>query len=128
MRSAQVESGEWVPRRRAGSVPAGARQARPDDLAVQPTRKKEAADARFAVLHGGSEHGLAPGPWRTVRRTVAGPPGPVDEGPVDGSLFAAADWDGDGHAELALSGGGHWWFAEGADRDEASFAEPGRAD
>ncbi|MGW9673015.1 FG-GAP and VCBS repeat-containing protein [Streptomyces koyangensis] len=98
-----------------------------DDLAVQLTRKKEAADARFAVLHGGSEHGLASEPWRTFRRTVAEPSGPVDEGPVDGSLFAAADWDGDGQAELALFGGGHWWFTDGTDRDKASFVEPGRA-
>ncbi|MGW9343421.1 FG-GAP and VCBS repeat-containing protein [Streptomyces albidoflavus] len=97
-----------------------------DDLAVQLTRKKEAADARFAVLHGGSEHGLASEPWRTVRRTVAEPSGPVDEGPVDGSLFAAADWDGDGRAELALSGGGHWWFTDGTDRDKASFPKRGR--
>ncbi len=52
-----------------------------DDLAVQLTRKKEAADARFAVLHGGSDHGLASEPWRTVRRTVAEPSGPVDDGP-----------------------------------------------
>ncbi|MEU6433489.1 FG-GAP and VCBS repeat-containing protein [Streptomyces albidoflavus] len=99
-----------------------------DDLAVQLTRKKEAADARFAVLHGGSDHGLASEPWRTVRRTVAEPSAPVDEGPVDGSLFAAADWDGDGHAELALAGGGHWWFTDGTDRDTASFPEPGRGD
>ncbi|MEW2707787.1 FG-GAP and VCBS repeat-containing protein [Streptomyces koyangensis] len=98
-----------------------------DDLAVQLTRKKEAADARFAVLHGGSEHGLASEPWRTFRRTVAEPSGPVDEGPVDGSLFAAADWDGDGQAELALFGGGHWWFTDGTDRDKVSFVEPGRA-
>ncbi|MET9494430.1 VCBS repeat-containing protein [Streptomyces sp. NPDC006552] len=87
-----------------------------DDLAVQLTKKKEAADARFEVLRGGSGHGLGSRPWRATKRSAPG-----DEGPVDGTLFGARDWDGDGRAELALTGGGQWWITDGTDHDEATF-------
>ncbi|GAA4329308.1 FG-GAP-like repeat-containing protein [Streptomyces venetus] len=87
-----------------------------DDLAVQLTKKKETGDARIEVLRGGSEHGLGSKPWRSTKRSVPG----VD-GPVDGTLFAVHDFDGDGRAELALLGGDRWWITDGTDRDEASF-------
>ncbi|WP_406140101.1 FG-GAP and VCBS repeat-containing protein [Streptomyces sp. NBC_01089] len=87
-----------------------------DDLAVQLTRKKEAGDARIEVLRGGSEHGLGSKPWRATKRSVRG-----DDGPIDGTLAAVDDWDGDGRAELALTGGDRWWITDGTGRDEASF-------
>ncbi|PSM45346.1 hypothetical protein C6Y14_00630 [Streptomyces dioscori] len=87
-----------------------------DDLAVQLTRKKETGDARIEVLRGGSEYGLGSKPWRATRRSVPG-----DDGPRDGTLFAVNDWDGDGHAELALFGEDTWWITDGTNRDEASF-------
>ncbi|NEB75548.1 VCBS repeat-containing protein [Streptomyces sp. SID14478] len=87
-----------------------------DDLAVQLTKKKEAGDARIEVLRGGSEHGLGSKPWCATKRTAPG-----DDGPSDGVLFDAHDWDGDGRAELALFGGDRWWITDGTDRDEASF-------
>ncbi|MFF1922941.1 FG-GAP repeat domain-containing protein [Streptomyces sp. NPDC058221] len=87
-----------------------------DDLAVQLTKKKETGDARIEVLRGGSEHGLGSKPWRATERSVPG-----DDGPVDGTLFAVHDWDGDGHAEMALLGGDRWWITDGTDRDEVSF-------
>ncbi|GAA2333153.1 VCBS repeat-containing protein [Streptomyces kunmingensis] len=87
-----------------------------DDLAVQLTKKKEAGDARFEVLRGGSEHGLGSKPWRATKRSVPG-----DDGPADGALMAVDDWDRDGRAELALFGGSRWWITDGTDRDEASF-------
>ncbi|MFI0237747.1 FG-GAP repeat domain-containing protein [Streptomyces sp. NPDC016845] len=92
-----------------------------DDLAVQLTRKKEAGDARFEVLRGGSEHGLGSKPWRATKRSVPGGEG------VDGALIAINDWDGDGRAELALFGEGRWWITDGTDHDEASFpVSPGK--
>ncbi|MFH8469145.1 FG-GAP repeat domain-containing protein [Streptomyces sp. NPDC017991] len=87
-----------------------------DDLAVQLTRKKETGDARIEVLRGGSEYGLGSKPWRATKRSVPG-----DDGPVDGTLFAVQDWDGDGRAELALLGEDRWWIIDGTNRDEASF-------
>ncbi|MFJ9426168.1 FG-GAP repeat domain-containing protein [Streptomyces sp. NPDC101249] len=87
-----------------------------DDLAVQLTRKKEAGDARIEVLRGGSAHGLGSTPWHTTGRFVPG-----DDRPGRGTLFAAADWDGDGRAELALLGEDHWWITDGRGRLEASF-------
>ncbi|WP_328319626.1 FG-GAP repeat domain-containing protein [Streptomyces sp. NBC_00388] len=87
-----------------------------DDLAVQLTKKKETGDARIEVLRGGSEHGLGSKPWRATKRSVPG-----DDGPIDGTLIAAHDWDGDGKAEMALLGGDRWWITDGTDRDEASF-------
>ncbi|WP_436738176.1 FG-GAP repeat domain-containing protein [Streptomyces sp. BBFR102] len=101
-----------------------------DDLAVQLTRKKEEGDARFEVLHGGSTYGLASEPWRTFRRTVTQPAGPVDDCSavcsVDASLFAGADWNADGRTELALNGAGRWWFTDGTRRGEVSVVEPDR--
>ncbi len=94
-----------------------------DDLAVQLTKKKETGDARIEVLRGGSEHGLGSKPWRATKRSVPG-----DDGPVDGTLFAVHDWDGDGRAELALFGRDRWWITDGTARDESSFpATPGKA-
>ncbi|MFD0020734.1 FG-GAP repeat domain-containing protein [Streptomyces sp. NPDC058382] len=87
-----------------------------DDLAVQLTKKKEAGDARIEVLRGGSEHGLGSKPWRATKRSVPG-----DDGPVDGTLFAVHDWDGDGQAEMALIGADRWWITGGTERDESSF-------
>lgn len=87
-----------------------------DDLAVQLTKKKEAGDARIEVLRGGSEHGLGSKPWRATKRSTPG-----EDGPLDGTLFAVNDWDGDGRAEMALLGGDRWWITDGTDRDKASF-------
>ncbi|MFJ4913985.1 FG-GAP and VCBS repeat-containing protein [Streptomyces sp. NPDC088726] len=89
-----------------------------DDLAVQLTKKKEAGDARIEILRGGSGHGLGSKPWRATERSVPG-----DDGPVDGTLFAVGDWDGDGRAELALFGRDRWWITDGTARDESSFPD-----
>ncbi|MFJ1927545.1 FG-GAP repeat domain-containing protein [Streptomyces sp. NPDC088131] len=89
-----------------------------DDLAVQLTKKKEAGDARIEILRGGSGNGLGSKPWRATERSVPG-----DDGPVDGTLFAVGDWDGDGRAELALFGRDRWWITDGTARDESSFPD-----